>query len=511
MTTKKPKPTPLTLKKVEEAPKRIGKSGEIILESGIVLDSKGVKFGDGTEIFELTMSDLVLQEELGHGQYGVVRKAYHTKSGRYLALKEIQVTTDDTTFHQISMELNILRKSNSPYIVKFFGSFFHETKVYYGMEYMDGGSLDKLYDGGVPEPVLAKIAYAMVSGLKYMKEELSIIHRDVKPTNVLVSSAGDVKLCDFGVSGQLVQSLAKTYVGCQHYMAPERINVVSSTEGYGVYSDVWSLGLSLVEVGIGKFPYANFDSVFSQLNAIVNGDTPKLPSDRFSSLAIDFCLKCMIKDYTQRPTYGQLLEHEFLKYSERVKVDMASWVKDGMMHYRATKFGQPLGALTPAASNNYIMTISERTNSSSSVTSQSSVHNTSDSSTHSTPTPVFSDVSSSLYLSTPSQAISNGTQPSITTVGASPSSLTSKKLVTTPSTGVPNEVKNPAALHPPANQQPKSNTNHSNNMSNSHATIDGTGRSRTSPSQSKPEGQSNGALEEEQSSSVYSTSSCVPS
>jgi mitogen-activated protein kinase kinase len=91
------------------------------------------------------------------------------------------------------------------------------------MEYMDGGSVDKLYGDGVPEGVLRKITLSTVMGLKALKDEHNIIHRDVKPTNILVNSRGQIKICDFGVSGNLVASIAKTNIGCQSYMAPERI------------------------------------------------------------------------------------------------------------------------------------------------------------------------------------------------------------------------------------------------------------------------------------------------
>ena len=117
------------------------------------------------------------------------------------------------------MELDILHRAVAPEIVEFYGAFFIESCVYYCMELMDAGSLDKLQGAGVPEDVLARITASVVRGLRFLKDELQIIHRDVKPTNVLVNTQGQIKLCDFGVSGQLEKSLAKTNIGCQSYMA----------------------------------------------------------------------------------------------------------------------------------------------------------------------------------------------------------------------------------------------------------------------------------------------------
>jgi len=227
------------------------------------------------------------------------------------------------------MELDILHKSQSPYIVDFYGAFFTESCVYYCMEYMDAGSLDKLYGEGVPEGVLAKITIAMVKGLKFLKDELNIIHRDVKPTNVLANMEGEVKLCDFGVSGQLKQSLAKTHIGCQSYMAPERIRP-SSNSSYTVQSDIWSLGLSMLELGTGKYPYPVPDksvAIFAQISAIVDGDPPVLPEDRFDSECRDFVAQCLNKNPQHRPTYAQLLDHPFLKKYEEADVDMKSWTE----------------------------------------------------------------------------------------------------------------------------------------------------------------------------------------
>jgi mitogen-activated protein kinase kinase len=231
------------------------------------------------------------------------------------------------------------------------------------MEYMDGGSFDKLHGAGVPECVLARIAASTTRGLKFLKDDLNIIHRgrrttspvvvcinyyaDVKPTNVLVNKRGQVKLCDFGVSGELNKSLAKTNIGCQSYMAvcplpllslhttnylcpfsqPERIKGESRGESkaYTVSSDVWSLGLSIIEIALGQYPYPpeTYENVFVQLQAIVNGDPPELPDERYSEVARDWVSRCMRKDPERRASYKDLLV--CCVYFFGMCVDFFSW------------------------------------------------------------------------------------------------------------------------------------------------------------------------------------------
>ncbi|KAI8882170.1 kinase-like protein [Backusella circina FSU 941] len=301
--------------------KYVDPSGKLNFSGKAIIHADGVDFSNGNS-FNIKMDDLILQEELGKGQYGTVQKVKHRVTNVTMAMKEIRLELDETKLHQILMELDILHKSSGEYIVEFYGAFFIESCVYYCMEYMDAGSLDKLYGKGVPEDVLAKITISMVKGLKFLKDELSIIHRDVKPTNVLANLNGQVKLCDFGVSGQLEKSLAKTNIGCQSYMAPERIRAANT---YSVSSDVWSLGISLVEIAVGHYPY-KYDNMFAQLKAIIDDEPPALP-DSFSVEARDF-VTALQKDQEKRPSYAELLEHPFIKKYENVDVDMAKWAKE---------------------------------------------------------------------------------------------------------------------------------------------------------------------------------------
>ncbi|KAK4046572.1 MAP kinase kinase (MEK) [Microbotryomycetes sp. JL221] len=206
---------------------------------------------------DLKNEDLQVLEEVGSGNGGTVSRALHVPTRAVMAKKVVHIATSDTTRKQIIRELQIMHDCSSPYIVSFYGAYLQDPHICMCMEFMDKGSLDNIYKkvGPIPEPILAKIAFAVVSGLTYLYEEHKIMHRDVKPSNILVNSAGQIKICDFGVSGELINSVADTFVGTSTYMSPERI----SGDPYTVKSDVWSLGITLIEVAIGRFPFSDAD------------------------------------------------------------------------------------------------------------------------------------------------------------------------------------------------------------------------------------------------------------
>lgn len=302
------------------------KSGSLNFKGKLSLDSKGVDFSSGSS-FRISSDELEFIEELGRGNYGTVSKVLHKPTGITMAMKEVRLELDESKFRQILMELEVLHKCNSPYIVDFYGAFFVEGAVYMCIEYMDGGSLDKIYGEGVDEHHLAFITDSVIRGLKELKDNHNIIHRDVKPTNILVNSQGKVKLCDFGVSGNLVASLAKTNIGCQSYMAPERIKSLNPDDvSYSVQSDIWSLGLTILETAKGCYPYPpeTYDNIFSQLSAIVDGEPPALP-DNFSAESRNFVESCLNKTPEKRPDYKSLLSHPWLL--ENRNVEMAEYIK----------------------------------------------------------------------------------------------------------------------------------------------------------------------------------------
>lgn len=309
------------------------KKGELKFSGKASLHSKGVDFSSGHS-FRISMEELEMLDELGRGNYGSVLKVRHKPTNIIMAMKEVRLELDETKFTQILMELDILHRCNSPYIVDFYGAFFSEGAVYMCMEYMDGGSLDKIYGksyGVESEQSLAYITECIIRGLRELKDEHNIIHRDVKPTNILVNSNGKIKLCDFGVSGNLVASLAKTNIGCQSYMAPERIKTSNPADAsYSVQSDVWSLGLSILEVACGHYPYPpeTYDNIFSQLSAIVDGEPPKLNSEKFSKQAQMFVKLCLNKNPESRPTYSSLLNNLWLVKYRGIETNVAAEVTE---------------------------------------------------------------------------------------------------------------------------------------------------------------------------------------
>lgn len=294
-----------------------------------ILDIKGQKY-------TFTTDDLDELGPLGAGNYGTVLKMKFKTTGTEMAVKKIPVPELRVNDKDDIVELAVvMRTGNCPHIVDYYGCVIREGDVWICMELLES-SMDKISErvhqqmkSSIPEEILGKMTVSVILALNYLKADMKIIHRDVKPSNVLVNRLGQFKLCDFGIAGQLVDSIAKTMdVGCRPYMAPERIDPTTAGKGYTIQSDVWSFGITLVELALGTFPYGKWTTIFEQLNAVVNGPPPELPDDgRFSSELREFAAACLIKNASERPPYNDLQEYEFFKKYDSATVDVESWLK----------------------------------------------------------------------------------------------------------------------------------------------------------------------------------------
>ncbi|KAL1918196.1 uncharacterized protein VTP21DRAFT_3462 [Calcarisporiella thermophila] len=266
--------------------------------------------------------------KLGEGSAGVVMLVEHLPSKTIMAKKSITADPNPELRKQVLRELSSLRNCKSPYIVSYLGAFIDDSDqtIEICTEYCEGGSLETVYKQCaktgqvIGEEILGKIAEAVCKGIVYLHER-KVIHRDIKPSNILVTRNGDIKLCDFSVSGELVNSMAQTFTGTKYYMAPERIEA----SPYTVQSDIWSLGVTIIEVAQNKPAFPPLPIV-ELLVCIVKMPAPELPSDR-SEEARSFVRACLTKDPKLRPSPEALLMHPWIKASSARSVDLAKWIE----------------------------------------------------------------------------------------------------------------------------------------------------------------------------------------
>ncbi|CAK7568110.1 MAG: Protein kinase C signaling pathway involved MAPKK protein [Sporothrix epigloea] len=281
-------------------------------------------------------------DSLGEGAGGAVTRAKLKGGKSIFALKVITTNPDPDVKKQIVRELGFNKEFASEHICTYYGAFVDPATatISIAMEFCEGGSLDGIYrevkrlGGRTGEKVLGKIAEGVLHGLTYLHSK-KIIHRDIKPSNILLCRNGEVKLCDFGVSGDFgTKGEANTFIGTSYYMAPERI----TGQSYTITSDVWSTGVTMLEVAQHRFPFPADGTeiqpragLIDLLTYIVRQPTPTLKDEPDANIYWSDNFKyfiecCLEKDPNRRATPWRMLDHPWIKDISSKRVNMSRFL-----------------------------------------------------------------------------------------------------------------------------------------------------------------------------------------
>ncbi|XP_069548897.1 STE20-like serine/threonine-protein kinase isoform X2 [Brachyistius frenatus] len=254
--------------------------------------------------------------ELGDGAFGKVFKAQNKQNGTLAAAKVIDTKTEDE-LEDYMVEIDILASCNHHHIVKLLDAFYFEDKLWILIEFCAGGAVDAIMlelERPLTEPQIRVVCRQTLEALIYLHEN-KVIHRDLKAGNILLSLEGDVKLADFGVSAKNTKTLQRrdSFIGTPYWMAPEVVMCETSKDRpYDYKADIWSLGVTLIELAQIEPPNHEMNPMRVLLK-IAKAEPPTLmhPS-RWSPEFNDFLRKALDKNVDNRCGALQLLQHPFV-------------------------------------------------------------------------------------------------------------------------------------------------------------------------------------------------------
>lgn len=267
-----------------------------------------------------------LGEKLGRGAFGSVYRGLDTETSQFVAIKTIALKRSANAMDDVQQEIELMKTLDNEHIVKYIGSHTTDDFLYIVMEYAEGGSLlhvQKKFGKTFPENLISQYMYQVLLGLDYLHKQ-SIIHRDIKAANILLSN-GVAKLSDFGISKKVEEAKNETDFNFSAYWtAPEVINM----DGYNEKCDIWSLGITAIELFCGQPPYYDLAAVPAAFK-IVQNERPPLPEGTSTDFR-SFLEQCLTKTVQFRKSAAELLQHKFIsKYRDhnRPQIDIAARIE----------------------------------------------------------------------------------------------------------------------------------------------------------------------------------------
>ncbi|XP_038876574.1 serine/threonine-protein kinase BLUS1-like isoform X2 [Benincasa hispida] len=285
--------------------------------------------GGRQRTYTANSTDYKLLEEIGYGASATVFRAIYTPSNEVVAIKCLDLDRCNSNLDDIRREAQTMSLIDHPNLVRAYCSFVVERNLWVVMPFMAEGSclhlMKTAYSDGFEEVAIGSILKETLKALEYLHRQ-GHIHRDVKAGNILLDSNGSVKLADFGVSACMFdtgdrQRSRNTFVGTPCWMAPE---VLQPGTGYNSKADIWSFGITALELAHGHAPFSKYPPMKVLLMTIQNAP-PGLDYDRdkrFSKSFKEMVAMCLVKDQTKRPTAEKLLKHSFFKNAKPPEVSL---------------------------------------------------------------------------------------------------------------------------------------------------------------------------------------------